>query len=234
MSEKYIDITFDVRTDSQGRDPDSFSSTLKEYHKILWSKKLPNGKLFNLDDNRKYKCLYHSSELGEFWLTSDSIIPTYFKYTKTQDIIRLIPKDEMDYFYNLAHTVGGYIIFPGNKVNGQNTINQKRGTSTKINDRMDLTLECIRRYYINEDSPLADIIKRYSGFFDLFSDFKGYCEFFLLQDLVNTDFANLKFFLPFDGFTGYLMPKDVDEYREYMQNSIGFVSNRNKRISVMN
>ena len=38
-----IDITFDFRSDAKGRDPDAYSPTLNAYHKILWSKELPNG-----------------------------------------------------------------------------------------------------------------------------------------------------------------------------------------------
>lgn len=38
-----IDITFDFRSDARGRDPDAYSPTLNAYHKILWSKELPNG-----------------------------------------------------------------------------------------------------------------------------------------------------------------------------------------------
>ena len=37
-----IDITFDFRSDSSGKDPDSYSPTLNAYHKTLWSKQLPN------------------------------------------------------------------------------------------------------------------------------------------------------------------------------------------------
>ncbi|MFW6020332.1 MAG: DUF6994 family protein, partial [Bacteroidales bacterium] len=38
-----IDITFNVYKDANGGDPDSASPTLRSYHKILWSKSLPNG-----------------------------------------------------------------------------------------------------------------------------------------------------------------------------------------------
>jgi len=234
MSSKFIDTTFDVRTDSKDRDPDSNSSMLKEYHKTLWSKKLPNGKLFNLVDSNNNAYLFHSSDLGDFYLSSDSIVHTYFKWTSTQHIISQIPKEEMEHFYNLAHTVGGYIIFPCNRINGQNTLNQARGMSRAINDRIDLTLECIRRYYIDEDSPLEDTIKRYNSFFNLFLDFKGYCEFFLLQDLASTDFGSVRFFLPFSDFIGTHIPKTVDEYREYMKNNIEFLMSRNKRINAYN
>ena len=40
-----IDITFDFRTDSKGRDPDTYSPTLNAYHRALWSKELPNGEV---------------------------------------------------------------------------------------------------------------------------------------------------------------------------------------------
>jgi hypothetical protein len=43
-------------------------------------------------------------------------------------------------------------------------MNQARGVSKMIDDRFDLTLECIRRYYKNESSPLFETIKRYSDF----------------------------------------------------------------------
>lgn len=63
-----IDVTFDVRTDSGGKDPDEYSGTLRKYHKILWSNRLPNGKRFDLDDFIDYAYLSHRSELGNFYL----------------------------------------------------------------------------------------------------------------------------------------------------------------------
>ena len=47
-----IDITFNVYTDANGGDPDSTSPTLRSYHKMLWSKKLPNGENFELTDKK--------------------------------------------------------------------------------------------------------------------------------------------------------------------------------------
>ena len=39
-----IDINFNMFSDTpKGKDPDSYSPTLRSYHKILWSKPLPNG-----------------------------------------------------------------------------------------------------------------------------------------------------------------------------------------------
>ena len=66
-----IDINFDVYSDTpKGKDPDSYSPKLREYHKLLWSKKLPSGRMFNLTDNVPRK-LYHKSDLGEFLISSD-------------------------------------------------------------------------------------------------------------------------------------------------------------------
>ena len=79
-------------------------------------------------------------------------------------------------------------------------INGARGTNSKINDRFDLTLECIRRYYFRKESPLQEVLLRYSDFFELFENFKGYVDFFLLQDLVSNNYETINFYLPFDNF----------------------------------
>jgi len=229
---EHIDTTFDFRTDSQGKDPDSASRTLRNYHKILWSKQLLNDKYFELRDDINGVYLYHKSDLGEFFLSSDSITHTYRRWKRKNipEIIAQIPLDEMEFFFGLSYTIGGFIIFPGNRINGLPTINQDRGVNLYINDRIDLTLECIRRYYLDEESPLFDTLKRYSDFFDLFVDFRGYCEYFLLQDLVSDDFSEVNFLLPFSEFINDPLPNDITEYNIYKQNTIDFLHNRNKRI----
>ena len=80
------------------------------------------------------------------------------------------------------------------------TINGARGVNHKIKDRFDLTLECIRRFYKQEDSPLREVFERYAEFFYLFEDFRGYVDFFLYQDLVEKDYSGIKFWHPFDDF----------------------------------
>src|SRR5664279_5660003 len=72
-----IDTAFDFRTDASGKDPDAYSPTLRQYHKLLWSKVLPSGRLFELDDTTRGAYLFHGSELGKFFLCSDSVIPTF-------------------------------------------------------------------------------------------------------------------------------------------------------------
>tara|TARA_Y100000991_G_C21828210_1_gene286915 strand:- start:236 stop:490 length:255 start_codon:yes stop_codon:yes gene_type:complete len=73
----FIDTTFNVFSDTpKGRDPDKYSPTLREYHRILWSKSLPNGTPFTLTTNIPHQ-LHHKSALGEFVLSSDAIGHTY-------------------------------------------------------------------------------------------------------------------------------------------------------------
>ena len=225
-----IDINFDVYSDTpKGRDPDSYSPTLRSYHKILWSKDLPNGVRFDLDDNTP-RLLHHKSELGEFLLSSDSIGHTYSRVKSMSHIINQIPSEEINSFFSTCSTIGAYIIFPAKKVDNQMTINGSRGLNRSIKDRFDLTLECIRRFYINESSPLSDTFQRYSSFFSLFQEFKEYKDFFLLQDLVEENDLSIKFFLPFDSFDQPPLPSNVEEYQSYKKHLIDFVRARNQRM----
>ncbi len=218
-----IDTTFDFRRDTPaGKDPDTHSKTLRQYHKALWSKRLPGGEYFELDDK-----LHHRSALGEFCLSSDALIPT-FKWSR--DIQELIPAEELEAFNAIGYTIGGMMVFPANQIDGKQTINQKRGCASEIKDRFDLTLECIRRHYSVEWSPLADVLARYRDFFDLFVNFQGYVEFFLLQDLVSEDFSEVKISLPFDEFQGSPVPAGVQQYNTYRNASIAFIEARNRRI----
>ena len=229
--EKFIDITFDFRTDTPtGKDPDALSPTLRSYHKFLWSKPLPNGVLFELDDKRAKVYLYHKSQLGEFFLSSDSVIHTFSRWASMAHIINQLKDGEAEAFRSIGYTMGGMIIFPANRVEGKSTINGARGFHPLIKDRIDLTLECIRRYYKNEKSPLTAVLNRYADFFALFGNFKGYAEFFLLQDLVTEDFSAIKFFMPFGNFETPAVPKTIDEYLSYKHLTIKFVNERNQRI----
>ena len=229
-----IDINFNFYSDTpKGKDPDSYSSTLRSYHRILWSRELPNGSLFKLDETIPMR-LHHKSELGEFVLSSDSIAHTYSNIKSTTDIVKKIDAEELEKFVSLCSTIGGYIIFPSERINNQMTINGARGVNKKIRDRFDLTLECIRKYYKNEDSPLNKTFERYKQFFNLFESFKGYVDFFLLQDLVTSDYLSIKYFVPFESFEDYPLPNDIEEYKQYKYNLSNFVSSRSQRMKDLN
>ncbi len=225
-----IDVTFDFYSDTpKGKDPDSCSPTLRRYHKVLWSKPLPDGFLFVLSDQKSGAYLHHRSSKGEFFLSSDAIGHTYRHVKEMAPIVSRIPVVELDAFYRLCSTIGAYIIFPSKKVQGGMTINAARGFNRQIRDRFDLTLECIRRYYVGLDSPLAAVLKRYASFFELFGNFNGYVDFFLLQDLVD-ERGNVHFFLPYEDFSRSPLPQDGAEYGHYMERLSAFVRARNQRI----
>ncbi len=228
-----IDITFDFRTDTPpGKDPDVLSPTLRRYHKLLWSKPLPNGVAFTLDNTSPKVYLHHHSDVGEFLLSSDGAIPTFTRRRRMAHIVNQIPPEEREAFIALAYTIGGMMVFPGNQIDRKLTINCARGFHPQISDRFDLTVECIRRHYLGLTSPLSETLERYTDFFRLFKDFRGYIEFFLLQDIVTNDFTAVKFFKPFEGFDVSPLPATKEEYILYKKLAIEFIMTRNSRIAL--
>lgn len=236
-----IDVNFDFTTDTPNFwqtywndeiggvfvDPDSQSKTLKKYHKTIWSKQLPNGEFMNLIEG------YGKSYLSwkHFRFGSDSIIAS-FRYEKYRYMIKQVMntlpnyKEFIEDYTRKSYTIGGSIIFP--KMKG--SINQVRGCNPFIRDRFDLTLECIRKYYNNEISPLYDTLVKNKTFFDLFVNFKGYVDFFYLQDLVSDDYCSIKFLLGDGNFDKNPFPKSVNKYLLWINNQLDFVKKRNERI----
>ena len=217
-----IDTTFDFRTDAAGKDPDTYSATLCRYHQLLWSKPLPSGVVFDLVPTSRPKYYFsHRSEIGDFVLSSDAFIPVYTRYGVPKPVLERFSAAEHDDFNTVGYTIGGFILWPANAIDRKWTINQARGClRSSIGDRMDLTLECIRRHYRDAWSPLGDVLARYRDFFAAFEDFRGYVEFWLLQDMVTDDYSTIRFFTQFDDFQGPAIPQDFRTYREYRRRSI--------------
>ena len=225
-----IDITFNVYMDSGGKDPDSHSPTLKKYHRLLWSKPLPSGKTFELNETGINSYLTYESEQGAMSLSSDSISNSYRDKKALSTIIKDLSK-EVEEFRNIGSTIGGYILFPSKKIGGRMTINGARGFNQKIADRFDLTLECIRLHYLGKSNPLEDVLNQNSAFFELFETFPEYVEFFHLQDLVSPEDNYIKFFTPIQRpFEQSPLPNSKEEFLQYMENSMQFTSLRNIRI----
>lgn len=223
-----IDIEFDFRNDSKCGDPDTDSQKLYEAHKLLWNKRLPSGEILDMEiTGNSYTRLLIKNNLYDNF-SSDRMCPHYDgKYNgRFNDWLTDFEKEELKY---KVRTIGGHIIFPAHKRNGF-TINQNRGVNRKICDRFDLTLECVRRFYQSEKSPLYDTFMRYKDFFDLFSDFNGYIDFFMLQDFVDEKEQQIKFSLPFDNFNRSPLPQTVDEYKQYKAHVIDLINSRNNRI----
>ena len=225
-----IDIAFNFYSDSGGKDPDSYSPTLKKYHKLLWSKPLPSGKVFTLSDTESDSYLTYISEQEKISLSSDSISNSYRDKKALSSIVQDLSK-EVEEFRNLGSTIGGYILFPNKKIDGKMTINGARGFNQKIADRFDLTLECIRLHYLGKPNPLQEALDQNSSFFKLFESFAGYVDFFLLQDLVDANYDSINLFIPIKQmFESSPLPASKEEYLQYMNRSTSFTAKRNERI----
>jgi len=224
-----IDVSFDFQDEVGGKDSDRYSPTLQEYHRILWSKPLPNGKIFKLDKISQNR-LYHKSDMGEFYLSSDRAITSFWKRKSFEHITSKLPLDQLKQYDQTTDTIGGIVIWPSNRIGTRQTINGARGFNRMISDRLDLTIECIRLYYLGDPSPLKETFELYSDFFDLFDNFEGFVTFFLLQDAVSDDFSEVKIAKPFDNFKSSPVPRNVEEFLQYKDKTTEFVKLRNKRI----
>ena len=243
MGQEIIDIGFDFTMDAPGYwdgfwerndglgagacDPDACSPTLQKYHQLLWSKPLPNGEFLELTPRKGLAYL----SWRDMFFGSDSILAS-FRYRDYRDIINAVTHHLPDYkafmenFLHRAYTIGGMIIFP--KHSG--SMNQRRGTNRQIRDRWDLTMECIRRFYNGEASPLSDVMEQDRNFYALFNDFKGYVDFFYLQDCVTEDYKQVRFWLGDGSFNGHPLPRNVDEYMTWIAAELDFLEKRNARI----
>lgn len=243
MNIKDINVNFDFTFDTKGfwdgfwerneglgaggADPDSKSKTLRLYSQLLWSKPLPNGEVMQLEDGRSKFYL----RWKDFYFSNDSITAS-FRYYQNRPFLEIIKKEVKDYhefvenYLHKLYQIGGEVILPS-AIGG---INQTRGFRSDIRDRWDLTLECIRRYYNGEESPLKEVLDKNKTFFDLFVDFKGYVDYFFFQDLVDDKYSKVILWLDTPFFIKNPIPKTKEQYFDFINKEIDFVEKRNKRI----
>ena len=124
-----------------------------------------------------------------------------------------------------SYSIGSMIIFPVHV----NSMNQRRGMNILIADRWDLTLECIRRHYAGEESPRTKVIEQDKAFYDLFVDFKGYVDFFFLQDCVSEDYSSVNIWMGDALFRKSGLPETVEEYFKLLLKEHIFPDKTNKR-----
>ena len=222
-----IDIKFDFRSDSKG-DPDTYSPTLAKYHQALWSKELPNGDYMNLELSKNAPYVFRWKD---YVLSSDTIIVEMVD-SKSTNLINQVRErlDDFDSYYeelvHRSYSIGGMVLFPRHKA----SMNQMRGMNALVRDRWDLTLECIHRHYIGEKSPLSKVLDSDKDFFDLFVDFKGYVDFFFLQDCVSEDYSKVDIWVGDASFKKNVLPETVEDYFEFIYKEHEFLDKRNQRI----
>lgn len=220
-----IDVDYNFFTDTpEGKDPDSHSPTLRRYHQLLWSKPLPDGRPFELHAGRtRSPYLVYESDGTRFVLGSDTIATRHRK--KLSHLYAQLPDEVNDGFLRRSYTICGFMIFPVS----QGSLNQNRGVHPRIQDRWDLTLEVIRRFYEGGTSPLATTMDRFADFFALFGSFDGYVSHFHLGDFVNP-IGGVRFLLPFEDFNTPVLPTDLPTYARYRLDSLELFEARRLRI----
>lgn len=224
MTALTVDVDLNVREGVSG-DPDGTSQMLQEFNRQLYSKPLPSGGEFMLvpAGSVGQLALIAETPVGPVRLSADTIANS--NRARLKVFYSSMTPEENARFHSGG--VAARILFP--KRTG--SINQERGTNHRIEDRFDLTLECIRRFYDDDlDTPLGTTLSRDRAFFDLFGSFEGYVDFFLLQDLV--DRGRVRLYLPERGFDAPPLPATMDEYRQFRAAQVDFVSARRERMRV--
>lgn len=224
-----LDVGYDFRDDTpSGRDPDSHSKMLREYHRALWSKPLPDGTELALRAGSAKPYLLHTAGGRDFVLTSDTMLNSHRR--RLSRFYEQLAQHVRDEYHYVGHTIGGRMVFPGKRVLGRQTFNQRRGTHHRVKDRFDLSLECIRLHYAGVESPLSDTLAGDDAFFALFGDFSTYIQFFLLDDYVEPD-GQVVLFCAHQGFDHDPLPGTLDDYRVYIETQIRLARARNRRIA---
>ena len=223
-----------------GEDPDAKSKTLAEAHAFLWSGKTGNMQnpsikidLIILEDKDGF---YLKDKNSCIAFSSDTLVNGYrWVRTKKNVIDPLIEKYGLneyrkmqERFIRIAYTMGGMIIFPRKA-----SINCARGRV--VSDRVDLTIECIRRYFFKEKSLLSDVLEKNNDFFSLFGSgidgFKTYIDFFFLNDIVSKDYTAVDVFIGKNDFSNSpAFPQSMEEWLVWKEKSSAFIKARNDRI----
>ena len=200
--------------------------------KVYWQKFGPEQQLLEADPQALEKIQSQVDELNarkEEKEIQEKLHRIVEAKSRTLEIIKNEVKDYHQFVEGYLHKlyqIGGEVILPS-AVGG---INQTRGFRSEIRDRWDLTLECIRRYYKGEDSPLKEVLDKNKAFFDLFVDFKGYVDYFFFQDLVDDQYSKVLLWLDTPLFIKNPIPKTKEQYFDFINREIDFVERRNKRI----
>ncbi|MDR7080944.1 hypothetical protein J2X01_000213 [Arthrobacter ginsengisoli] len=237
---RVFDTSYDYKTDTPARtrpDADRDSQRLRSDHELLWTKNLCSGVVFapkvSSARSNEYLIFTDTSEARHCY-GSDAVTGSYTTWLKPNALVNAVAglnEDQKSRYLNPPYTIGSAMIWPVRRKD-QPTLNQARGLRLSVGDRMDLTLECIRRHYAGEpESPLADVINAYADFFALFDGFAEFVDFFHFQDLVTPGYGEVRFYLPFDNFERSGTPATTDDYVTYREATLEFIAGRGRRMA---
>ena len=170
---RVFDIAFNYLLDTTppGKDPDSHSPRLKADHQLLWKKELREGQLFELTDSqdakvrRKNYLIFEQTPDKWFTVGSDAITNSYTRWGKPKALVEAkaeLSEEQKRRYLNPPYTIGSAMIWPVRGIHLP-TLNTARGLRKSIADRMDLTLECIRRHYAKEPGSPSPTSPRTMG-----------------------------------------------------------------------
>ena len=185
---------------SAGEDPDSWHPGLKESHRLLWSRPLPDGHTWSFTPARDWYLKNDNprpSEPAEWSIGSDNFATTHTNALREWAV--QIPGYEDGHLHEFC-TIGGYLPFPNGLAQKRQTattprrytLNQAKGMDTRVFDRIDSTLACIRLHFsgVNalDANPIGDVLDAYGWFFEPFgtgqAGFDAYVEYFFLDPFV--------------------------------------------------
>jgi hypothetical protein len=244
---RVFDTSFDYKTDTPSPtnpDADKDSQKLRADHELLWTKELPLSRdIFaaKVTTRRSEYLIFTDTKEERHCYGSDAITSSYTTWVKEKnpksralvDAIAGLDDKQRGRYLHPPYTIGSAMIWPV-RTKDYWTLNRARGARPLIADRMDLTLECIRRHYAEEPgSPLADATTAYKDFFELFVDFKGFVEFFHFEDLIEpgSDYQEIEYFLKPNNFKRSGTPATTLEYIEYREKVLAFIDKRSKRMA---
>lgn len=176
----------------------------------------------------------------QHWYGSDAITHSYTIWGHSKALTEVkaqLSEAQRTAYLKPPYTIGSSSIWPV-KAKARPTINQARGFgpgSRTIADRIDLTLECVRRHYLGLPSEeyLGGAIRAYADFFDLFQGgFEEFVEFFHFQPLVSPrgvrSLLNMADVLEGYRFDRNAAPSTTEEYVTYRNNSLAVIAERGR------
>ena len=149
-----------------------------------------------------------------------------------------------------SRVLGGHVLFPKTLwINGTieytgkgGTINTARGGEKGFCDRFDCTLQDIKLFYSSQNSKLEKYYNKYNEWLYLFKSFKGFIDFFSLNDFCNPNYEvydlssvddNMKYTRLIDtsySDISFYKINDMEIYSNFIKGNENAIKLRNKRL----
>lgn len=227
-------------------DPDAWHKGLRESHRLMLERELPNGGTWSFTPRYESYLKVDQplpSEPVAWSVGSDNFATTHTN--ALPELASTIPGYTDGHLHDFC-TIGGYLPFPNGLAQKRPTlepsrrlnINQAKGWERRVSDRIDLTLEAIRLYYLGvvdrPTNPLGDVLDAYGWFFDRFGTgadgFAAYVDYFFLCPFVSDGRV-----VPLYGdalvFQHALPRGSVEAYLDYIERQRAAVMERNALIT---